>query len=65
MTRSRLMKETGVRSPCLSLCALDEEQICMGCRRSLQEILAWPKASDPERLQIYANIKQRKAAEAR
>ena len=34
-------EEAAVKSPCISVCALDEEDICMGCFRSLREISDW------------------------
>lgn len=30
-----------VRSPCISVCALDAEDICVGCYRSAEEITLW------------------------
>jgi predicted Fe-S protein YdhL (DUF1289 family) len=28
-------------SPCLSICTLDEDNTCMGCLRTLEEIRNW------------------------
>jgi predicted Fe-S protein YdhL (DUF1289 family) len=28
-------------SPCLSICTLDDDNVCMGCLRSLEEIKNW------------------------
>ncbi|WP_299204367.1 DUF1289 domain-containing protein [uncultured Amphritea sp.] len=39
-------------SPCIRNCCLDEQDICMGCYRTLKEILAWHKATDDERIII-------------
>lgn len=33
--------EGTVRSPCVSVCALDAEDICVGCYRSAEEITLW------------------------
>jgi len=30
-----------VKSPCVSVCALDAEDICVGCYRSATEITLW------------------------
>lgn len=46
-------------SPCVSVCALDENDICMGCYRSADEITDWFMASKQEK---YAMLK---VAEAR
>ena len=36
----RSMKEPPP-SPCISICALNEDSYCIGCLRSLEEIAAW------------------------
>jgi uncharacterized protein len=35
------MAEENVRSPCVSVCALDIDDICVGCYRSVDEITRW------------------------
>lgn len=35
------MSDTGPGSPCISVCLLDEADICVGCYRSAQEITDW------------------------
>lgn len=47
-------------SPCIRNCCLDEEDICMGCYRSLEEILIWHKASDDEKSEILTLCQLRK-----
>lgn len=52
-------------SPCRRQCCLDELDICLGCGRSMQEILAWSAADAQCRRQICeaaeARLRQRKA----
>ncbi|MFC1751231.1 DUF1289 domain-containing protein [Pseudomonadota bacterium] len=48
------------QSPCIGECELNEEEVCTGCHRSLDEINAWSKACDDERLNILQNVEQRK-----
>jgi len=48
-----------VQSPCVSNCCLDEEDICMGCFRHLDEITGWHSASRERRLEILENCKKR------
>jgi predicted Fe-S protein YdhL (DUF1289 family) len=43
-------------------CCLDEAEVCMGCGRSLQEILRWSAASLEEKEAILAEAKLRLAA---
>ncbi|MBL8491036.1 MAG: DUF1289 domain-containing protein [Rhodocyclaceae bacterium] len=52
-----------VESPCTKTrCRLDfETGICQGCFRTADEILAWPSATDEERLMILAAIAQRRS----
>jgi len=40
---------TAVVSPCVRNCCLDDEDVCLGCGRSLEEIKAWSQMSDAER----------------
>ena len=49
-----------VSSPCIRNCCLDEDDICLGCYRSLTEICAWGAADDAQRREILHNATQRK-----
>lgn len=50
-------------SPCINLCQMDPERdICRGCYRNLDEITRWSRASDDEKNNILALIKQRRQA---
>ncbi|OAI21366.1 DUF1289 domain-containing protein [Methylomonas sp. MED-D] len=51
-----------VASPCVRNCCLDDEDVCLGCFRSLSEICGWSVADDRERLSCLARAEQRKAA---
>ena len=54
------VKVTGrVESPCIRICTLDDDDVCLGCYRDITEICGWASASDNERLTIV------EAAEAR
>lgn len=55
--------ELAVPSPCVSICRLDASgKICLGCARTLDEIGAWSRASDAERLRILALLPARRAS---
>ncbi|AYC31979.1 DUF1289 domain-containing protein [Pseudomonas cavernae] len=47
-----MQRERPVASPCVSVCALDEEDICTGCQRSAAEITRWGLMDNPERRQV-------------
>ncbi|RLA47187.1 MAG: DUF1289 domain-containing protein [Gammaproteobacteria bacterium] len=48
-----------VGSPCISVCLLNEEDICCGCYRSAEEIRSWLMMLDPERKQVLARATER------
>lgn len=49
-----------ISSPCVRNCCLDEKDICLGCGRSMDEILQWSNADDKEKLKILVASKKRK-----
>ena len=49
----------GVASPCVDICRLDAQGLCMGCRRTMGEIAEWPHASEARRLEILSALKTR------
>jgi len=48
-----------VASPCVRNCCLDENEVCMGCGRHINEILAWHQSSGKEREEILAQARRR------
>jgi len=52
--------EAMVQSPCVSNCCLDNDDICLGCHRSLDEITGWHSADRKKRLQNLELCHQRK-----
>ena len=48
-----------VRSPCVSVCALDENDICIGCQRTGDEITDWGRLTNEERLQVLEKVAER------
>jgi len=51
-----------VPSPCVSVCALNEDDLCTGCYRTGMEIIRWGRMTDDERREVYRNIEQRTKA---
>ena len=41
-----------LRSPCVGNCCLDDEDVCMGCGRKIDEIVGWADKSEAEQRQI-------------
>jgi predicted Fe-S protein YdhL (DUF1289 family) len=48
-----------IKSPCIRNCCLDENNICLGCFRSLQEICDWSNSSDDEKKEVLKKCQQR------
>ncbi|MCK7549460.1 DUF1289 domain-containing protein [Marinobacter koreensis] len=48
-----------VRSPCVSVCALDENDLCIGCHRTGDEILRWTRMTNEERREVLQEVAKR------
>jgi uncharacterized protein len=50
-----------MESPCTKVCTLDASgHICIGCRRTVDEIGAWASLSDAQRARIIAELPGRR-----
>ena len=49
-------------SPCISVCLLDESDVCVGCFRSADEITDWFMADAQGKRDILARAEQRRDA---
>ena len=54
-------KKEVVNSPCISICALDENDICIGCFRSAKEIGDWGRVDNDGKRAILKNVARRMA----
>jgi predicted Fe-S protein YdhL (DUF1289 family) len=52
MATSAIDQTVRVESPCIRKCTLDDDDICVGCFRSLDEICAWGGASNNQRREV-------------
>ena len=59
------MSETEPESPCVSVCLLDDEDICVGCYRSADEITDWFMADAEGKREILARAGKRMEAATR
>ena len=48
-----------ISSPCVSICALDEDDVCVGCYRTGDEITRWWEMDGPEKQKTLDLAKQR------
>ena len=51
-----------VKSPCIEVCALNDQDVCIGCYRTANEIIEWFSASDERKRAILAAVNERRAA---
>jgi len=45
-----------VKSPCLFICTL-EKDVCIGCKRTKEEISKWSKYTDEEKQKVLDRLK--------
>jgi len=50
-----------IASPCKLICRYDDDGTCVGCRRTKQEIMNWIIYDDKQKLEVWKNIRMRKA----
>lgn len=55
-------RDTTVPSPCVSVCALDENDVCIGCHRSTDEIAQWAMMTAGEKRSVLAVVAERERA---
>ena len=53
------MSDTDPKSPCVSVCVLDDDDICMGCYRSAEEITDWFMSSADQKREILQRARER------
>ena len=48
-------------SPCIHICQLDNQDVCIGCLRTRSEIASWSQMSESQRITIMAALPARNA----
>ncbi|MEO6679454.1 MAG: DUF1289 domain-containing protein [Pseudomonas sp.] len=51
--------ERPVSSPCVNICALDDDDICTGCQRTVEEITRWSRMDNEERRKVLGLCHER------
>ena len=50
-----------MKTPCIRVCAMDPRRgVCLGCCRTLDEIMRWSAMSDDERDRVMAALSERR-----
>ena len=53
-----------VKSPCIEVCSLNHEDVCIGCYRTANEIIEWFSAPDERKREILVSVSERRAGSA-
>jgi predicted Fe-S protein YdhL (DUF1289 family) len=49
-----------VPSPCVSVCRMKPDNtLCLGCLRTIDEIIAWGRLAETDKRQVWSDIVQR------
>ena len=48
-----------LKSPCVSVCVLDDDDVCMGCYRSAAEITDWVMLTNEEKREVLKRTRER------
>ena len=48
-----------MKSPCRKMCTLNEDNVCLGCGRLLEEITSWTSYSEQQRESISSECLHR------
>ena len=48
-------------SPCTLICTLDDDKVCLGCGRSLEQISGWALMSKDEQWAVVDQLAQRES----
>ena len=60
-----MTRPTRPMSPCLSICTLDEANVCMGCLRTLAEIRDWALLTPDQQWALVEELRVRRAGHNR
>ena len=49
-----------MKTPCVNVCQMDPDRgLCLGCKRTLDEIARWGSMNDAERERVMAELARR------
>ena len=54
--------EASQGSPCIQVCRLDDDGVCIGCLRTIDEIECWPAMDSEARRRLLLELERRRAA---
>ncbi len=60
--RPRRQFDQTVPSPCIAVCTLDDDDLCVGCLRHVDEIREWMIMTREQKLAVLEKVGHRRAA---
>ncbi len=54
-----------VESPCVKICVIEDDGLCVGCARTLDEIARWSQMTPQERRTLMAQLPARRRERGR
>ena len=48
-------------SPCIDVCKLNEQNVCIGCKRTIDEIARWSSMTADEQRRVLHELPKRRA----
>jgi predicted Fe-S protein YdhL (DUF1289 family) len=50
------MEIVPISTPCIRTCCLDREGVCLGCHRTVDEIVHWREMGEAERQRLMRDV---------
>ncbi|WP_394220879.1 DUF1289 domain-containing protein [Alteromonas gracilis] len=47
-----------LESPCIAQCKLNDEDVCIGCRRTIDEITHWRTYTERQKESVFVRLKE-------
>lgn len=51
-----MTSEEDTMSPCVEVCELDSDFVCVGCGRTIEEVLKWREYTDEQKQKVINRI---------
>jgi len=48
-----------IKNPCIDKCKYDENKVCMGCHRTMYEIVNWTDFSEQKKVEIINRVNKK------
>ncbi|MCJ8299755.1 MAG: DUF1289 domain-containing protein [Pseudomonadales bacterium] len=60
MAADKVNASQAIGSPCIRNCCLNDQDVCLGCFRTIEEICAWSAMDSASRQQVLNTAKERR-----